>query len=112
MHEIDQEVQLSQDRNPALPPHTPAMLTIDGPLSEGRVLSHPLAVLVEYDDGEFLVSEPYFSIHGSGSTIAEAIAAFRRIFSGYLDVLTSREETLGPQLREQLHYLRSAIRVA
>jgi hypothetical protein len=49
-------------------------------------------------------------MHAAAPTEAEALEAFRRIFSGYLDVLSSRESRLDPYLREQLAYLRSYIR--
>jgi len=48
-------------------------------------------------------------MHAAAPTEAEALEAFKRIFSGYLDSLTRREKTLGPQLRDQLNYLRSII---
>lgn len=83
--------------------------TITGLLPGGRRLNRPLAVMVEYDDGEVIVSEPLFHMHAATPTEAEAIEAFKRIFSGYLDSLTRREKTLGPQLRDQLYYLRSVI---
>jgi len=51
-------------------------------------------------------------MHASAPTEAEAIAAFRRIFSGYLDILASQEETLGARMREQLQYLRSTIKTS
>lgn len=89
---------------------TPFFLTIDGPLPTGRWLTHPLVVQVEEDDGEVLVTEHQFYMHATGPTVAEAIEAFKRIFSGYLDILSSDEETLSPYLRDQLEYLRSAIR--
>ena len=75
----------------------------------GRRLTRPLTVAVEYDDGEVIVSEPLFHMHAAAPTEAEALEAFKRIFSGYLDLLTRREKTLGPQLRDQLNYLRSII---
>ena len=90
----------------------PTIRIIDGRLSRGRWLAHPLNVLIEYDDGEVVVSEPRFHMHASAPTEAEAIEAFRRVFSGYLDVLTAQEATLGSSLREQLEYLRSCIRTA
>lgn len=89
----------------------PTVRIIDGFLSEGRRLARPLNVLIDYDEEEVVVSEPRFHIHASAPTEAEAVAAFRRIFSGYLDILASREETLSTYLREQLHYLRSIIRL-
>lgn len=87
----------------------PKITTLEGALPDGKRLAQPITIMIEYDDGEFIVSEPEFHIHASASTEREAINAFRRIFSGYLDVLTSREKTLGPQLRDQLNYLRSVI---
>jgi hypothetical protein len=87
----------------------PKIITIEGTLPGGRWLTRPITIVIEYDDGEFVVSEPEFHMHASASTEREAISAFRRIFSGYLDVLAAREKTLGPQLRDQLDYLRSAI---
>ncbi len=83
--------------------------TITGTLPGGRWLTHPLGVKVEYDNEEVVVSEPRFHIHASAASEAEALAAFRRIFSGYLDVLASREDKLDSYLREQLAYLRSYI---
>jgi hypothetical protein len=65
--------------------------------------------MVEYDEEEVVVSEPRFHMHVSASTEAEALAAFRRILSGYLDSLTRREKTLGQQLHDQRDYLRSVI---
>src|SRR5712691_11040572 len=88
---MNKEEQEQQPRQ-GLALHPSTARIIDGPLSEGRRLAYPLKVMVEYDDGEVVVSEPHFHIHASGPTEAEAIAAFRRIFSGYLDVLSSREE--------------------
>ena len=82
---------------------------IDGPLPGGRHLVHPITVVIEFDDGEVVVSEPEFHMHASAPTENEALNAFRRILSGYLDSLARREKTLGPQLRDQLNYLRSVI---
>ena len=87
----------------------PTYRRITGLLPGGRRLTRPLTVAVEYDDGEVIVSEPLFHMHAAAPTEAEALEAFKRIFSGYLDSLTRREKTLGPQLRDQLNYLRSII---
>lgn len=87
----------------------PVFRTIIGALPGGRWLIHPLTVLIEYYDDEVVVSEPRFHMHASAPTEEEALAAFRRIFSGYLDVLTKREKTLVPPLLDQLNYLRSVI---
>jgi hypothetical protein len=83
--------------------------TISGPLPDGTRLLQPLIVTVEYDYGEVIVSEPLFHMHAAAPTETEAIETFKRIFSGYLDSLTRREKMLGPQLRDQLYYLRSVI---
>jgi hypothetical protein len=87
-------------------------LKITGTLPGGRRLARPLEVTVEYDDGEVIVSEPHFHIHASAHTRVDALGAFRRVFSKYLDVLSSRESRLDPYLREQLAYLRSYITTA
>jgi hypothetical protein len=86
--------------------------TLFGSLPYGRQLANPLSVVVDYDDEteEYIVSEPCFHMHASAPTEAEAIEAFRRVFSGYLDVLTAQEEKLSPHLREQLQYLRLCIK--
>jgi hypothetical protein len=89
--------------------NTHTMLEIVGLLPGERRLVRPLAVTVEYDDGEFVVSEPRFSIHGSGSTLEDAVSAFRRMFSHCFDVLTSESENLDAFMYEQLEYLRSYI---
>jgi hypothetical protein len=81
-----------------------------GPLPGNRRLTKPLTVSIEYDDGEVIVSEPHFHMYASGPTEADAIAAFQRIFSGYLDILSSQEEMLSTHLYSQLQYLRSCIK--
>jgi len=83
--------------------------TIEGSLPGGKRLVHPITIVIEFDEEEVVVSEPEFHMHASAPTEKEALDAFRRIFSGYLDLLASREKTLGPQLRDQLNYLRSVI---
>src|SRR5947209_3730387 len=92
--------------------HRRNVRVLSGLLPGNRRLAKPLTVSIEYDDDEVVVSEPRFAIHASGPTEADAIAAFRRIFSGYLDVLSSQEEMLSIPLRHQLHYLRSYIQPA
>ncbi|MBV8695867.1 MAG: hypothetical protein JO125_07605 [Chloroflexi bacterium] len=105
MSETEQEQQQSDTSasRPAL------LYTMSGGLPGGRRLTHPIVVEIDYDDDEVIVSEPCFHMHASGPTRVEALAAFRRIFSGYLDLLAQRESTLGPPLRDQLQYLRSVI---
>jgi len=85
-------------------------LTIAGLLPGRRWLTYPIVVKIEDDDGEYVVTELKYHMHGEGSTIPEAIEAFRRIFSGYLDLLSEEEDNLSSYLYEQLEYLRSAIR--
>ena len=85
-------------------------LSIAGSLPGRRWLTYPIVVKIEDDDGEYVVTELKYHIHGEGSTIPEAIEAFRRIFSGYLDILSEEEDNLSSYLHEQLEYLRSAIR--
>src|SRR5713226_4003828 len=86
--------------------------TLFGELPRGRKLIKPVAVEIDYDDGEVVVSEPRFHMHAAAPTEQEAKEAFKRVFSGYLDFLTEREQSLGGHLREQLEYLRSVIRQA
>jgi hypothetical protein len=85
-------------------------LTIAGSLPGRRWLIYPIVVKIEDDDGEYVITELKYHMHGEGSTIPEAIEAFRRIFSGYLDLLSEEEDNLSSYLHEQLEYLRSAIR--
>ncbi len=114
------EQQVQQGLTPPIDRHTsdyvqdyPANVrSIYGFLPNGRELIRPLNVVVEHDDGEFVVSEPRFHMHASASTEAEALAAFRRVLSGYLDVLQEQEEKLGSHLQKQLTYLRSIIKAS
>jgi len=89
--------------------HPTIITNIEGPLPGGRRLIHPITIVIEFDDEEVVVSERRFHMHASAPTEAEALNAFRRILSGYLDSLTRREKTLGQPLLEQLNYLRSII---
>jgi predicted RNase H-like HicB family nuclease len=91
---------------------TPIFVSIDGALPDGRWLAQPVVVQIEDDNGEIIVCEPHFNMYASGSTVQEAVEAFKRIFSGYLDVLSEDEESSGTYLHEQLEYLRSTIRTA
>lgn len=87
-------------------------LKITGHLPGEKWLTRPLDVRIVYDDGEVIVSEPRFHLHAVGTTIAQALAEFRRILSEELDELTADEEELGPRLRAELQYLRDLIRMA
>ncbi|MGH2387020.1 MAG: hypothetical protein ACRDIE_02360 [Chloroflexota bacterium] len=75
----------------------------------GRRLRRPMPIVIEQDDDEVLVSEPAFHMRAGGATEARAIDAFRRIISGCIDVLESKESRLGESTRDQLAYLRSFI---
>ncbi len=85
---------------------------ITGSLPGERQLTRPLDVVITYDDGEVIVSEPRFHIHAVGTTRVEALIEFRRILSEELDELAADEEELGPRLQLELQYLRSLIRTA
>lgn len=82
---------------------------LTGSLPDSRRLAQPITVVIEYNKEEVVVSEPRYYIHASAHTETEAITAFRRIFSRYLDVLSMREEKLDPYLHGQLAYLRTHI---
>lgn len=90
---------------------SPIFVSLTGPLPEGRKFLHPITIKIEDDDEEFVVSEPRYHIHGEGPTIPEAIEAFKRIFSGYLDILSEEEGNLSSYMNEQLDYLRSVVGV-
>lgn len=106
MNKLEREQQ--NTHNLAIP--TPTCITLDGPLAEGKWFARPLVVRIERDGEEILVSEPYFSIHASASTLPEAINEFKRILAEELDLLTEDEKELGSRLQAQLQYLRTIIR--
>lgn len=96
-------------------PYSPSNLTftaIDSSLPDGKWLICPLVVQIQRENGEVLVSEPHFYMHAVGSTVAEAIAEFKRILVDELEQLDHDEKKLGPHLKRQLQYLRSIIRTA
>ncbi len=101
----------------ARPPIGPFFTYIGGPLPEGRWLTPMLVKIVEEDgepgeEREFVVAETKYYMHGVGETVSEAVEAFKRILSQYLDGLAKREHRLSPRMREQLEYLRSVIRTS
>jgi len=89
--------------------HPIIITNLEGPLPGGRRLVHPIMIVIEFDDEEVVVSERRFHMCASAPKEVEALNAFRRILSGYLDSLTRHEKTLGQPLLEQLNYLRSII---
>lgn len=106
---IEQEQPNSNKQKHPIHRHPREIFAISGLLPGGRRFTRPLTVVIEYDDEEVVVSEPRYYMHASGPTKEEALTAFRRIFSNYLDLLAKREKTLGPPLRDQLSYLRDVI---
>lgn len=97
--------------NPQSITQSAIFIPLSGSLSEKRWLSYPIIVKIEDDCDEFIVSELKYHIHGVGPTIPAAIEAFKRIFSGYLDILSEEKDNLSAYMYEQLKYLRSAIRI-
>jgi len=98
-------------------PYAPSIVFIGGPLPKGRWLAPVLVQIVEEEreegeDREFVVTEPKYYMHGVGETVSDAVDAFKRIISQYLDGLTARENHLSPQMHDQLKYLRSVIRIS
>jgi hypothetical protein len=98
-------------------PPPPRLFLIEGLLPNGGWLMPTWVKVVEEDieegeEKEFVVIETKYYMHGAGETISEAADAFKRIVSQYLDGLTKRENHLSPQMREQLEYLRSVIRIS
>lgn len=84
-------------------------LSLDGELPGNRKLARPIWVVVVQDDGEFIVSEPGYHVHGYGATLPEALADLRCALADAYDILLEDEARLVPQLREQLAFLRSVI---
>ncbi|MBV8695010.1 MAG: hypothetical protein JO125_03555 [Chloroflexi bacterium] len=117
MSETGQEQQQSDARTFPLDWRFPedvqiTSLKITGSFPDGKRLARPLEVKVAYDDGEVVVSEPLFHIHGVGPTLPQALVAFKRILAEELDELTADEEELGPRLQAELHYLRNLMQMA
>jgi hypothetical protein len=84
-------------------------VALTGPLPGNRRLAKQLVVDVTWD-GEWVVSEPLYSIHSGAPTLRKAMARFRRIFSGYLDSLSEHEDRpMSQWLIDQLAYLREMI---
>ena len=107
---MSEEIEQERLLRPIVPP--PTSVKITGSLPGGRRLARPLDVMIGYDDGEVVISEPRFHVHAAGTTITQALTEFRRILSEELDELTADEEDLGPRLQSELQYLRDLIRAA
>ena len=61
------------------------------------------------DDGELVLSEPKYHIHGYGPTLDDAKVDFLQVLGDSLDLLQEDQENLDPYLYEQLRYLQSVI---
>lgn len=86
----------------------PHIRMIEGELKDGRKLS-PISVWVSSEDGQTVVSEPLFHMHGYSATLAEALDDFRSVVVDELEALEEDEGHLSPQLQSQLQYLRSIV---
>ncbi len=72
-------------------------------------LVHNIFVLVMQENGEIVVSEPRYHIHGYGATLEEAKQDFRQVLVGSFDLLQEDQQALGPLPQGQLFYLQSII---
>ena len=74
-------------------------------------LAQDVVITVVYDETQlkWLVSDQRFEIRASGGTEAEAIAAFRSVFSQSFDVLDQYESNLDAPTREMFLYLREHV---
>lgn len=90
----------------------PVKATLSGQLSADKVINEALDVVIDYEDDEYIVSEPRFHIHGTGPTQNEAIAAFMRIISQIYDDLSEEADHLSKRMQAQLSYLQSKITIA
>ena len=89
--------------------HYPLNVALSGKLSADKVINDALDVVIDYEDDEYIVSEPRFHIHGSGPTQAKAIEAFIRIISQIYDDLNEEADHLSKRMQAQLGYLQSKI---
>jgi hypothetical protein len=117
MSEIEQEQHPSDEIALPIEWHMPkdvqiTSLKITGSFPDGRQLTRPLEVKIAYDDGEVVVSEPLFHLHAVGTTLTQALVAFKRVLADELDELTDDEDELGPRLQTELQYLRALMRTA
>lgn len=67
----------------------------------------PIPVVVAKEDEGFVASIPKAEVHASGETHSEAIANAALMAVDLFDLLSEREDVLGPRPRRQLSVLRS-----
>lgn len=84
---------------------------LQGRLSRNKRIKGQIPIIIDFDEGEYIVSEPKFHIHGSGMTQDKAIAAFARIISEIYDELVEESDHLSNRMKAQLEYLQSIIEV-
>jgi hypothetical protein len=85
------------------------MVALGGALPGNMRLAHDIFVLAEDDDGEFLVSEPKYHIHGYGATFRDAEQDFRQVLVDSYELLKEDQQVLSPYLQDQLSYMQSII---
>jgi hypothetical protein len=90
-------------------PRHATMIPIGGGLPRHRRLTAELFVLAIHEDGEVVVSEPRYHIHGYGATLEEAETDFRQVLVDSYELLQEDREVLDPYLQGQLAYLQSII---
>jgi hypothetical protein len=87
----------------------PVNISLSGKLCKNKVITEALPVVIDFDEGEYIASEPRFHIHGSGPTQTKAIEAFMRIICQIYDDLIEESEHLSKRMQAQLEYLQSKI---
>jgi len=85
------------------------MISIGGALPQNMRLAHDVYVLAMQEDGEVVVSEPKFHIHGYGTTLGEAERDFRQVLVDSYELLQEDPQVLDAYLQAQLSYLQSII---
>ncbi len=89
----------------------PLETALYGKLSKNKKIVDHFPITIYLDEGEYVVSEPIFHIHGAGDTLDEAISSFARIVSEIYDDLVEERDHLGKRMKEQLEYLQTKIEV-
>jgi len=86
-----------------------SMISIEGDLPQHMRLAQNIFVLVLHEDGEVVVSEPTYHIHGYGSTLEEAKQDFRQVLVDSFELLQEDRQVLDSHLQGQLSYMQSII---
>lgn len=87
----------------------PVNSVLQGKLPKNKKIKGDLPIVIDFEDGEYIVSEPKFHIHGSGMTRDQALLAFTRILSEIYDELVEESDHLGKRMKEQFDYLQTKI---